>query len=72
MNQNGDDAIELFKDADVIETFGDANVDGTGQSWEYAGSWAYKENGAWLTGGVDCAAGSTTTQSSPCVYPLCE
>ncbi|GAA4801442.1 Ig-like domain-containing protein [Litoribaculum gwangyangense] len=72
MNQNGDDAIELFEGNDVIETYGDANVDGTGQSWEYAGSWAYKLNGNWITGGVDCAAGSTSTQSSSCAYPQCD
>ena len=71
MNQNGDDAIELFNGADVIETYGDAAVDGTGEAWDYAGSWAYKLNGNWVTGGVDCAAGSTTTQSSPCIYPIC-
>lgn len=71
MNQNGDDAIELFNGADVIETYGDVAVDGTGEAWDYAGSWAYKLNGNWVTGGVDCAAGSTTTQSSPCIYPIC-
>ena len=71
MNQNGDDAIELFEGNDVIETYGDVAVDGTGQSWEYAGSWAYKLNGNWITGGVDCAAGSTSTQTSACVYPAC-
>lgn len=71
MNQNGDDAIELFEGTDVIETYGDVNVDGTGESWEYAGSWAYKQNGNWVTGGVDCAAGSTSTQSSSCAYPEC-
>ncbi|MDD7886291.1 Ig-like domain-containing protein [Flavivirga sp. 57AJ16] len=71
MNQNGDDAIELFQGNDVIETYGDANVDGTGQSWDYEGSWGYKLNGNWITGGIDCAAGSTSTQSSACVYPAC-
>lgn len=71
MNQNGDDAIELFEGNDVIETYGDVNVDGTGESWEYAGSWAYKLNGNWITGGIDCAASSTSTQSSACVYPAC-
>ncbi len=71
MNQNGDDAIELFEGNGVIETYGDVNVDGTGESWEYAGSWAYKLNGNWVTGGLDCAAGSTSTQSSSCTYPAC-
>ena len=43
ISQNGDDAIELFKDSVVIETFGDINIDGTGTSWEYTDSWAYKD-----------------------------
>src|SRR5690606_19806914 len=71
MNQNGDDAIELFNGTTVVETFGDANVDGTGTSWDYSGSWAYKLGDGWTTGGVDCADGSTTTQGSTCSYPAC-
>ena len=43
ISQNGDDAIELFKNANNIETFGDVNVDGTGQPWEYLDSWAWKD-----------------------------
>ena len=72
MNQNGDDAIELFSGADAIETYGDANVDGSGQFWEYTGTWAYRMNGVWTYGGIDCAAGSTTTQSSACPYGFCQ
>ena len=45
INQNGDDAIELFQGDTVIETYGDANVDGTGEAWEYSGTWAYKFDG---------------------------
>ncbi len=71
MNQNGDDAIELFNGNTVVETFGDVDVDGTGAAWEYSGSWAYKEGTTWMTGGVDCAVGSTTTQESACTYPAC-
>lgn len=73
MSQNGDDAIELFDGMDVIETYGDANVDGTGQVWEYAGSWGYKVGGGtWTYGGIDCAAASTSTQSSACPYAFCD
>ena len=35
IDQNGDDAIELYEGESVIETFGDVNVDGTDQVWEY-------------------------------------
>ena len=78
ISQNGDDAIELFFNGNVIETFGDINVDGTGQCWEYTDSWAYKDvgdtsclGGNWIFGGVDCTDGSTTSYSSNCPYPLC-
>ena len=84
ISQNGDDAIELFKNGNVIETFGDINVDGTGEPWEYMDSWAYKLGptvGApgltsfsgfdWSFGVVNCTDGSSTTQTSSCPYPLC-
>ncbi len=78
ISQNGDDAIELFFNGNVIETFGDVNVDGTGQCWEYTDSWAYKGTGDtnclggnWIFGGIDCTDNSTTSYSSNCPYPLC-
>lgn len=72
---NGNDAVELFKNGVVVETFGDIN-DGTAASWNYQDSWAYKDTpGAvwptgWIYGGVDCTDGSTTTFDSTCVYPF--
>ena len=63
ISQNGDDAIELYYLGGVIETFGDINVDGTGQDWEYLDSWAYKVNDVWTYGGVNCTDGSTTSLS---------
>lgn len=71
VSQNGDDAIELYKNEVVIETYGDPNVDGTGESWEYSGTWAFKSGGTFTAGILDCAAGSTTTLNSDCPYPLC-
>ena len=83
VTQNGDDAIELFKNGVAVETFGDINVDGTGQSWEYTDSWAYKDvlgsawPNDWSYGGVDCTDFDTgnppttwTTFDTPCVYPF--
>jgi len=72
ISQNGDDAIELFQDSLVIETFGDIDTDGTGESWEYLDSWAYKVDGGWTYGAVNCTDGTTTTLSSSCIYPLCD
>jgi hypothetical protein len=79
ISQNGNDAIELFYNSIIIETFGDVNVDGTGTAWEYLDSWAYKDPSGsvsfsgenWIFGGVECTIGSVTTMTSPCPYPLC-
>ncbi len=72
INQNGNDAVELFKVGDIVETFGDANQDGLGKPWEYTGSWAYKNNsGVWTYGGINCTDSSTTTYNSKCIYPIC-
>ena len=71
LNHNGDDAIELFYQGNVIETFGEINVDGTNQEWEYKDSWAYKNQaGIWTYGGIDCTDGTTTIFDSSCVYPF--
>ena len=71
VGQNGDDAIELFEMGISLDVFGDLNTDGTGESWEYMDSWAYKVDGEWTYGGVDCTDGSLTSGSSDCPYPIC-
>ena len=60
LSQNGDDAIELFLNDIVIETFGNINTDGTGEDWEYLDSWAYEQDGTWLTAAVNCTDGSNS------------
>ena len=42
LNVNGDDAIALFQDGVIVDTFGDPDVDGTGEVWEYTSGWAYR------------------------------
>lgn len=73
MTHNGDDAILLYNEGVAIETFGELAVDGSGQPWEYTGSWGYKVGSEWIYGTLDCAndVGTGTTQNSSCVYPLC-
>ncbi|MDC0478548.1 hypothetical protein OAN39_05950, partial [Flavobacteriaceae bacterium] len=69
ISQNGDDAIELYFNGEVVETFGDIDTDGSGESWDYLDSWAYKVDGAWTYGGVNCTDGSDDSASSNCPYP---
>tara|TARA_B100000768_G_C11283717_1_gene380445 strand:- start:1367 stop:2974 length:1608 start_codon:yes stop_codon:yes gene_type:complete len=71
ISQNGDDAIELFEVGFVIETFGDIDVDGSGEAWDYLDSWAYKVSGEWTYGEVNCTDGTETIADATCVYPLC-
>ena len=69
IGQNGDDAIELFYNGEVIETFGDVDVLGTGQTWEYVDSFAYKVDGAWDYAAINCTDDAETSASSSCPYP---
>ena len=55
MNVNGDDAIELFENGSVIDLFGDINLDGTGQPWEYMDGWAARVPGSTATVSFDLA-----------------
>ncbi|VXB05508.1 Por secretion system C-terminal sorting domain-containing protein [Flavobacterium sp. 9AF] len=76
--QNGDDAIELFYNGNVIETFGDvdcqASADGvtvTCPNYQYyEDAWAYKQGSTWIYGSAQCTDNSTTSSSSACPYPF--
>jgi len=76
INGNGNDAIELFKNGSVVETFGEINFEGGSSNfsmdWAYNDSWAYKVNDVWTYGGPDCTDESTTIFDSTCVYPFLE
>ena len=72
---NGNDAIEIVFDGNVIETFGVVgdNPDTNGWLLMSVGiedSWAYQENGVWSYGAVNCTDGTLTTWDSTCVYPF--
>jgi hypothetical protein len=72
INQNGNDAVELFRVGDVIETFGDINQNGTGQPWEYTGSWAFKNSSnTWTYGELNCTDSTTTIFDADCIFPIC-
>ena len=77
---NGDDAVELFNDGVVIDTFGDINVDGNGQPWEYTDGWAYRTNisgpdgenfiiSNWSFSGVDGLEGGSSNLSAAIPFP---
>ena len=77
---NGDDAVELFKDDAVIETFGDIDTDGNGEDWEYLDGWAYRNSGTesdgtfviadWTFSGVNGLEGGTDNATATSPFPI--
>lgn len=77
---NGDDAIELFMNDVVIDLFGDINVDGTGEEWEYLDGWAYRNSGSspsatfditeWTFSGINVFDGETSNATAATPFPI--
>jgi len=80
VNVNGDDAIELFYMGAAIDVYGDINVDGTGQAWEYQDGWGYSNNSRaqattfnsadWTYSGAGALAGETTNGTATTPVPV--
>ncbi|MBK1833780.1 hypothetical protein [Roseibacillus ishigakijimensis] len=76
---NGDDAIEVFMNGAVIDTFGDINTDGTGEPWEHLDGWAYRVSGTsagpfvladWTFSGPNALDGATDNASAATPVPI--
>lgn len=52
---NGDDAVELFLNGAVIDTYGDPDVNGDNEAWDYTDSYAYRIDGTTANPGFDAA-----------------
>ncbi|MEM1218816.1 MAG: T9SS type A sorting domain-containing protein [Bacteroidota bacterium] len=81
VNVNGDDAIELFLNGTVTDVFGEIDVDGTGQAWEYTNGWAYRLDGTgpdgsnfvldnWFFSGINGLNGSGTNTGANNPLPV--
>lgn len=81
MSINGDDAIELFFNGEVVDVFGDINTNGSGEPWEYADGWAYRVNGTgpdgttfvlsnWSFSGPDALDDETTNAEADIPVPV--
>ncbi len=78
---NGDDAVELFQTGAVVDVYGDINVDGTGEPWEYADGWAYRNDGTgpdgtvfvlanWVYSGANALDGETSNDTAATPFPI--
>lgn len=81
MTINGDDAVELFQNAVVIDVFGDINVDGTGTAWDNMDGWAYRNdfetanNGVWSVptffySGINALDNELTNATAAVPFPI--
>ena len=80
-NINGNDAIELFCGGTVIDVFGDPNMDGSGQPWDYTDGWAYRNNNTtpnfgnfnlanWTFSGPNALDGESDNSSAAIPFPI--
>ncbi len=78
---NGDDAIELFLDGQVIDVFGHVHADPNEQSWDYLDGWAYRKNGtgpdaahfsfkSWLWSGPNALDGTPNNNNASAPFPI--
>lgn len=80
-NVNGDDALELFFNGSVIDTYGVITVDGNGEPWEYLDGWAYRVDGTgpdgtsyvqanWTYSGANAVDNCTDNGTCASVFPI--
>ncbi|MCG8332322.1 MAG: plastocyanin/azurin family copper-binding protein [Chitinophagales bacterium] len=81
MGINGDDAIELFMNGEVVDVFGDIDQDGTGTAWEYLDGWAYRVDGTgpdgstfvlsnWNFSGINVFDGESENATAAVPFPI--
>lgn len=78
---NGNDAIELFFNGEVIDQFGFTDVDGSGENWDYQDGWAARSMGQrnnnglfnpdrWTYSGTNELEGGPTNATCDRPFPL--
>lgn len=76
---NGDDAVELFLNENLVDVFGDPDVNGDGEPWDYTDSWAYRQNatgptvpfnvGEWIAPGLGTLEDETSNETAVNPFP---
>jgi hypothetical protein len=75
---NGDDAIELFFNGEVVDTYGDVNV--AGGDWNYMDGWSYRRDVSsparvfnianWTLSGVNAVDSCSSNAACTSVFPF--
>jgi hypothetical protein len=77
---NGDDSIELYESGQIIDTFGDVDTDGSGETWDYLDGWAYRNDDTgpegttftstnWTYSGANALDGESDNASATTPFP---
>ncbi|MCF8245683.1 MAG: lamin tail domain-containing protein [Saprospiraceae bacterium] len=81
---NGDDAIELFENGQVIDVFGELSYpSGSTLAWNYLDGWAYRKDGTdpdgilftlnnWSYSGTDVFDLQTSNATASVPFPVCD
>lgn len=82
MSINGDDAIELFRNGELLDVYGVQELDGTGTPWDYLDGWAYRVSGAvatsqfsiseWVLSGTNAWDGEETNETAAVPMPIAQ
>lgn len=77
---NGDDAVELFYNGNVIDLYGDINTIGDGEVWDYTDGWAYRnvnegpntvfDETEWTFSGINELEGDVVNSGCTSPFPL--
>ncbi|TGN60124.1 ExeM/NucH family extracellular endonuclease [Paracoccus liaowanqingii] len=77
---NGDDAIELFLNGELVDLFGQPDIDGTGTAWDYLDGWAARLPGSgpnpvfdpteWRFSGADALDGTASNAAAATPFPV--
>jgi len=76
---NGDDAVELFCSGAVVDVYGDVNLDGTGQPWDYRDGWGASADmtanptfdpNEWTFSGTDALDGASNNAGASPAFPI--
>jgi len=78
---NGDDAVELFRDGVVIDTFGEIDSTGSCATWRYTDGWAYRVSmttpdgmmfdiANWTFSGCDALDGEMDNDTAAVPFPI--
>ncbi|APZ45320.1 hypothetical protein BW723_02950 [Polaribacter reichenbachii] len=81
MGINGDDAIELYENGQIIDVYGDVDNDFSGEAYDYLDGWAYRKSGTslegttftsanWTYSGVNGLEGGTNNATATKPFPL--